>query len=102
MRLFRESGEEFKEGMFIIFVYDIASRKRLPKVLKKSRAYLNWVQNSVFEGELTNAQFEVFKEDLLKIIDKDYDSLIFYTFRRKVYTERQCYGIEKSNIGNIL
>ena len=88
--------------MFIIFVYDVASPKRLPKVLKKSRAYLNWVQNSVFEGELTEAQFKVFKTELSKIVNKEEDSLIFYTFRTKNYTSRETYGIEKSNISNIL
>ena len=39
--------------MFIILVYDI-DVKRVGKVLKKCREYLNWVQNSVFEGEITD------------------------------------------------
>jgi len=88
--------------MFIIFVYDIASPKRLVKVLKKSRAYLNWVQNSVFEGELTESQFEIFKAEIFKKADLKEDSLIFYTFRTKDYTNRLCYGVEKSNISDFL
>lgn len=81
--------------MFIIFVYDIASEKRLPKVLKKSRSYLTWVQNSVLEGELTVGQFERFKQELFNIVDLDEDSLVFYTFRTKNYLDRQGYGVEK-------
>lgn len=88
--------------MFIIFVYDISSKKRLPKVLKKSRAYLHWVQNSVFEGELTPAQFEVFKTEILNIINRKEDSLIFYTFRTKAYSKRECYGVEKNQSFNII
>lgn len=38
--------------MFVILVYDV-DQKRVAKVLKKCREYLFWVQNSVFEGELT-------------------------------------------------
>ena len=35
---------------YFIAVYDI-NVKRGPKMLKLFRRYLNWVQNSVFEGE---------------------------------------------------
>ena len=38
--------------MFVIMVYDVG-KKRVAKVLKKSRKYLHWVQNSVFEGEIS-------------------------------------------------
>lgn len=33
-------------------VYDV-NEKRVNKVLKIGRKYLNWVQNSVLEGEIT-------------------------------------------------
>ena len=38
--------------MYIILVYDV-NAKRVGKVLKLCRCYLNWIQNSTFEGELT-------------------------------------------------
>ena len=38
--------------MFIILVYDVGE-KRVAKVLKICRKYLNWVQNSVLEGEIS-------------------------------------------------
>ena len=42
--------------MYVIIVYDI-DVKRVAKVCKYLRQHLNWVQNSVFEGELTKAKF---------------------------------------------
>jgi CRISPR-associated protein Cas2 len=60
------------EKMFIIVVYDIAER-RVTKVLKKSRQYLYWVQNSVFEGEISPAKFKKYKDELGKIINTKED-----------------------------
>ena len=39
--------------MYLIVVYDIVSQKRGTKLLKFLRQYLNWVQNSVLEGDVT-------------------------------------------------
>ncbi|MFH1777551.1 MAG: CRISPR-associated endonuclease Cas2 [Candidatus Omnitrophota bacterium] len=80
--------------MFIILVYDI-EQKRVNKVLKAARQYLNWVQNSVLEGELSRAGFEGLKHKLKQIIEEDKDSVIFYLFREKTYTDRQTMGIKK-------
>ncbi len=87
--------------MFILLVYDI-NVKRVNKVLKKCREYLTWVQNSVFEGELTPAQFRLLKNDLKGIIKKDEDSVMFYTFKMKSYLTREILGIEKGSEENIL
>ena len=38
--------------MYLIMVYDI-NEKRVKKVLKIGRKYLDWIQNSVLEGEIT-------------------------------------------------
>jgi len=42
--------------MFVIMVYDVGA-ERLPKVLSIGRRYLTWIQNSVFEGEISDANF---------------------------------------------
>ena len=47
-----------------ILVYDI-NEKRVTKVLKTCRKYLYWVQNSVFEGEISPAKLEKLKLDLI-------------------------------------
>lgn len=80
--------------MFTIMVYDIGE-KRVSKVLKIARKYLYWVQNSVFEGEISDAKLAKLKEELLKKIDKEEDSVIFYHFRTTRYSEREIIGIKK-------
>lgn len=80
--------------MFVIEVYDV-NQKRVAKVLKVSRKYLYWVQNSVLEGEITDAYFKMLKAELARIINKDEDSIIFYTFRSTKYSERESMGVVK-------
>lgn len=80
--------------MKVILVYDI-NEKRVAKVLKACRKYLHWVQNSVFEGEISEANLEKLKIELKKIINQEEDSIIIYTFRSEWYTRRQIIGIQK-------
>jgi len=91
--------------MFIILVYDVGE-KRVAKVLKKCRQYLYWVQNSVFEGEITPAkclwQIKMLKEELKRIIDQTEDSVIIYNLRTTRYTSREVIGLDKGGEENIL
>jgi len=80
--------------MKVIVVYDI-KENRVGKVLKTCRKYLYWVQNSVFEGELSEAKLEKLKMELAKIINDHEDSIIIYTFRSVWYTKRETMGIKK-------
>jgi CRISPR-associated protein Cas2 len=80
--------------MFVIVVYDVGE-KRVAKALKTCRKYLNWVQNSVFEGEISKASLKRLKLELKKLIHDDEDSVIFYILRSTRYSERQILGIEK-------
>ena len=41
--------------MYVIIVYDV-NVERVSKVCNFLRQYLNWIQNSVFEGEITKAE----------------------------------------------
>ncbi len=82
--------------MFVILVYDIAE-KRVGKVLKKCREYLFWVQNSVFEGDLTEMGLRQLKRELEHIMDKDEDSIIIYKFGSLKYSSREILGREKSS-----
>lgn len=56
------------------------------------RKYLHWVQNSVFEGELTEANYHKLKEEVRRKVDNEEDSVIFYKFRTMKYTEREVIG----------
>jgi CRISPR-associated protein, Cas2 family len=80
--------------MFIILVYDF-NEKRVGKALKICRKYLNWVQNSVFEGEVTKANFVKLQTELKNLMDEEEDSVIFYIFRTKQYTSRIEIGLKK-------
>jgi len=87
--------------MFAIIVYDI-NEKRVAKILKICRKYLVWVQNSVFEGEITKAKLEKLKMELKKKINEREDSIIIYTFRTTRYSNREIMGLEKGGENIIL
>lgn len=87
--------------MYIILVYDIGE-KRVQKVHKLMKRYLNWVQNSVFEGELTEGKFEKMKIDLKEKMKSDEDSVIIYTLGSLKYTGREIIGMEKNVTDNLL
>ena len=80
--------------MFVILVYDVGEN-RVSKVLKICRKYLNWVQNSVLEGEISAADFKRLKLELKRAINEEEDSVIFYILRTTKYSERQTMGIKK-------
>ena len=80
--------------MRVILVYDIGV-KRVQKVLKICRKYLTWVQNSVFEGEITPGKLERLKKELEFVIEPEEDSVIIYVFKTGWYTSREILGVEK-------
>jgi CRISPR-associated protein Cas2 len=80
--------------MYLIMVYDV-NVKRVNKVLKTARKYLNWVQNSVLEGEITKAKFEKLKVEVKRIIEDKEDSIIFYIMRTTRYSTREIMGQKK-------
>lgn len=81
--------------MYVILTYDV-EEKRVAKVLKTCRKYLNWVQNSVFEGEVTEAKLERLKLELSRIIDESSDSIGFYLMKDKSIFELKTIGNDKS------
>ncbi len=80
--------------MFVILVYDV-NQKRVARVLKLCRRYLNWVQNSVLEGEISPAKLTKLKHELKKVINESEDSVIIYQFRSTRYSRREIVGLEK-------
>ncbi|TCL68466.1 CRISPR-associated Cas2 family protein [Hydrogenispora ethanolica] len=71
-------------------------------MLKKSRQYLYWVQNSVFEGEISEAKYKKYVTELKKIINLEEDSVIIYNLRTSKYSSREVIGLEKGGQSNIL
>lgn len=87
--------------MYYILVYDI-KEKRVQKVHKLMKRYLNWVQNSVFEGELTEGQYQSMKLELKNVMNEDEDSIIVYSLGSLKYTKRDIIGVEKNLTDNLL
>ena len=87
--------------MYVIIVYDIKV-ERVNKVKGFLRKHLYWIQNSVFEGEVTKSELEEIKTGLLDIIDKNKDSVIIYRFRTADAFNRKVLGIEKAPVDGIL
>ena len=87
--------------MHIILVYDIG-QKRVAKALKLCRKYLHWIQNSVFEGELTQAQLRELEHNIHQLIEPEEDSVIIFKSRQALFLEKRIIGLEKSSLDNLL
>lgn len=87
--------------MYLIMVYD-AAPKRGVKLLKFLRKHLMWIQNSVFEGEVTNSQLSVIIKGVKDIINSEYDSIIYYTFDSQKYTARNVLGVERNETDSFI
>jgi len=77
--------------MYIIMVYDVGV-ERVSKILEIGRRYLTWVQNSVFEGEITDANFRRLKIQIHSVIDVNHDSVSFYILRTTKYFRKETIG----------
>lgn len=85
----------------MILVYDIET-KRVGKMLKLCRRYLNWIQNSVFEGEITEVKLKELIFEAKEIMKIETDSLIIFSSRQEKWLDKQVIGKEKNEIDNML
>ncbi len=74
--------------MLVLITYDVCvtsdgGQKRLRNIAKTCLDYGMRVQNSVFECEVTPAQFVTLKNELTVIFDPEEDSLRFYMLGKK-------------------
>lgn len=81
--------------MFVIITYDVGE-KRVGKVCKKLREYLDWTQNSVFEGEITAGKLTQCLSELNEIIDTEVDSIYLYRVNNPRNIKKLVYGQEKN------
>lgn len=85
--------------MYILVTYDVdtTSRegaRRLRSVAKACLDYGQRVQNSVFECEVTDAQYCLLKERIKNIIDTSLDSIRFYILSKNENRRVEVMGIE--------
>lgn len=86
--------------MYVVLVYDV-DQKRVSKMLKLCRRYLHWIQNSVFEGEITEVKLKELVNAAHGIMD-DKDSLIIFKSRDNKWLDKEVHGNERNPIGTIL
>ena len=87
--------------MYVILVYDFGE-KRVGKMLKLCRKYLNWIQNSVFEGEITDVQLKEIESSAEKFMNPDEDSIIIFSSRSQMYMDKRIIGVERNTTDNFL
>jgi len=87
--------------MYVILVYDMGE-KRVAKMLKLCRSYLNWIQNSVFEGEITEVKLKELKIRAKEIMVEEEDSIIIFKTREEKWLEREVIGQEKNDLDNFI
>jgi len=87
--------------MYIILIYDVGV-KRVAKMLKLCRQYLCWIQNSVFEGELTEVKLRELKLKLKTIMNHEEDSVIIFTSKRGYHMDKDILGKERMSTDNFL
>lgn len=83
--------------MYVIAVYDVG-QKRVGKMLKLCRRYLNWIQNSVFEGEISEVRLLELKNKAIDIMDEDTDSLIIFKTRQEKWLDKEIVGNERQKL----
>ena len=86
---------------YVLIVYDIGV-ERINGVRQFLRQYLTWIQNSAFEGELSEGQLERVKLGVKRLIKGDEDSIIIFTTSSKKWLQKEIIGIEKARVSAIL
>ena len=87
--------------MLTLITYDVSTespegRRRLRKVARHCVNYGQRVQNSVFECVADAATMERVKKELIDLIDKEKDSLRFYSLGNKYQTKIEHIGAKQT------
>lgn len=75
---------------YVIIVYDVKA-ERTPKFLKYLRRYLTHVQNSVFEGQITDGTLTEVKTKLESMLEVG-ESVMVYEMSSESYVDRSVFG----------
>lgn len=86
--------------MFVLVTYDVATIDKAgrARLRKTARACLDWgqrVQLSVFEMELSKAQWITLRARLLDILDEKQDSIRFYVLDSDIRTRVEHHGTKR-------
>jgi CRISPR-associated protein Cas2 len=87
--------------MYVILVYDIGEN-RVSKMLKLCRRYLHWIQNSVFEGNISELMLKELIYEAKEIMDENHDSLIIFSSRNERWLNKEVIGLERNKLDSFL
>lgn len=76
---------------YAIVFYDVGE-KRVAKVFKICKQYLNHYQKSVFRGHITPGNYLELKNKLKKVIDPEYDFIAFIQTISESSFHEECIG----------
>ncbi|MGI6077713.1 MAG: CRISPR-associated endonuclease Cas2 [Fastidiosipilaceae bacterium] len=87
--------------MLVLVCYDVAittkgGQKRLRHVSRACQDYGQRVQNSVFECNVTPAQYVVLQNRLASIINHEIDNIRFYLLGKNYQKRIETMGVQKS------
>lgn len=82
--------------MYVILVYDV-NAKHVRKVMKTAEKYLLHVQQSVFEGFLTESKLKRLKREIYNLIDFEVDSVIIYVHAPSGQLTKEQIGTHRPN-----
>ena len=86
--------------MYVILTYDV-HQKRVTKVHKVCKRYLNHIQRSVFEGNISELKLNNLKKELSSLISPQFDSIIIYRLDSVKYACKEQLGLVQP-ISNII
>lgn len=92
--------------MYVILVYDIKSdeggQRVLNRTFKTCKKYLCHIQNSVFEGELSESQILKLRCELNSIIRDDIDSVILFKSKNEKWLIKDMWGKKEDKTSNFI
>lgn len=83
--------------MYIVVVYD-AGENRNKKLLSICRRYLNHVQKSVFEGNISDGKLKKMKKEMQNVMNLQDDSCVIYCIGNTRYCRKEQIGRYTSSI----
>lgn len=94
--------------MYVILVYDIMLDKEengakvLRDIFKICKRYLHHIQNSVFEGELSESQLYSLQIEIKSIIRSKKDSVLLFKSDSNKWTEKVMLGKKEDKTSNMI
>ena len=89
------------EIMYCIVTYDIGT-ERIDAVRITIKQYLNWIQNSVFEGDISVSNLAELKSRISGLIRDGEDSVLVFTVNNPAWIKKEVVGIDKNNLDNMI